>query len=500
MGANTELARWPLRSLAGRWLNTNNKRPVDRRLTVASLNRPPLDWNEYRQTRFSSRRIRKRVIFKHGDCNVVQGNVAKRRRRYLQDIFTTLVDIQWRWTLLVFALSFILSWLGFGTIWYLIGYSHGDVTAYANGDTQHQPCVTFIYGFTSAFLFSLETQHTIGYGNRFVTEECPEAVFILALQSITGVFIQAFMVGIVFAKLSRPKKRAQTLLFSRNAVICHRDGVPCLMFRVGDMRKSHIIEAHVTAQVIRRKVTKEGEVLPFFQQNLEVSCDGGDDRLMFIWPTIVVHKIDRESPLYSLSAQDMLRERFEIVVMLEGVVESTGMTTQARSSYLPSEILWGHRFESVVTFKRDTGEYEVDYTMFNNTYEVDTPLCSARQLNVVKKELNKQNGIVPSSSSDESDTSSSSDNASATTAARLAGKQQPVSQHNGFLHFNLNATAQNHAGVTFANVGGGGGGGGSEALGGVSVMAVSEGSPSTAQRQRSARMLSIKEPSLDSLC
>lgn len=121
-------------------------------------------------------------------------------------------------------------------------------------DDSYKPCVTYIFGFTSAFLFSLETQHTIGYGNRYVTEECPEAVFILALQSITGVFIQAFMVGIVFAKLSRPKKRAQTLLFSRNAVVCHRDGVPCLMFRVGDMRKSHIIEAHVTAQIIRRRV------------------------------------------------------------------------------------------------------------------------------------------------------------------------------------------------------------------------------------------------------
>lgn len=61
------------------------------------------------------------------------------------------------------------------------------------------------------------------------------------------------------AKLSRPKKRAQTLLFSRNAVICHRDGVPCLMFRVGDMRKSHIIEAHVRAQIIKRKVSRRWE-------------------------------------------------------------------------------------------------------------------------------------------------------------------------------------------------------------------------------------------------
>lgn len=63
-------------------------------------------------------------------------------------------------------------------------------------------------------------------------------------------------------------------------------------------------------------MTKEGEVLPFFQQELSIGADGGQDRLMFIWPTTMLHKIDRHSPLYALSAQDMLRERFEIVVML----------------------------------------------------------------------------------------------------------------------------------------------------------------------------------------
>lgn len=68
--------------------------------------------------------------------------------------------------------------------------------------------------------------------------------------------------------------------------------------------------------------------------------------------------------MYEISAADMIKDRFEIVTMLEGVVESTGMTTQARSSYLPSEILWGHRFESVVTFKRETGEYEVSFKLY----------------------------------------------------------------------------------------------------------------------------------------
>lgn len=66
------------------------------------------------------------------------------------------------------------------------------------------------------------------------------------------------------------------------------------------------------------------------------------------------------------------------------MIESTGMTTQARSSYLPSEILWGHRFQSIISFRKETGEYEVNYSLFNNTYEVDTPLCSAADLDRIR--------------------------------------------------------------------------------------------------------------------
>ncbi|XP_013169187.1 PREDICTED: G protein-activated inward rectifier potassium channel 3 isoform X5 [Papilio xuthus] len=378
-------------------------------MTGKPINSSESAWREelqkYRQARYAARRVRKRVIFKHGDCNVVQWNVAKRRRRYLQDIFTTLVDAQWRWTLLVFALSFILSWLLFALIWWLIIFTHGDLNPPTpNSTSEFIPCLNNVNSFTGCFLFSVETQHTIGYGSRTTNEECPEAIFVMCLQSIVGVFIQAFMVGLIFAKLARAKKRNTTLLFSRNAVICLRDGEFCLLFRVGDIRKSHILEAHVRAQIIRKKVpimTREGEVLPFYQQELKVGADGEEDRLMFIWPMTIVHKINEKSPLYNLSASDMLRERFEIVVMLEGVIESTGMTTQARSSFLPSEILWGHRFETMVSFRKDTGEYEVDYTRFNNTYEVDTPLCSAKQLDELRatvstsQKLDRMLGTIP---------------------------------------------------------------------------------------------------------
>lgn len=248
--------------------------------------------------------------------------------------------------------------------------------------------VSSLDSFTAAFLFSIETQHTIGYGGRATNTECPEAIFVMCLQSITGVVIQCFVVGFVFAKLSRPQKRSQTLLFSNNAVISLRDGKLCLMFRIGDVRnRSHIIGASVTAVVINRKCTSEGETIPFYQYEIPVKFDGSINSLFLIWPATVVHVIDEESPFYNLNADTLMREKFEIVVILEGTVESTGQSIQARSSYLPSEILWGRRFDQLVTYKKDTGEHRVDYSRFNGTYEVETPSCSARELNEIQGKL-----------------------------------------------------------------------------------------------------------------
>ena len=47
-----------------------------------------------------------------------------------------------------------------------------------------------------------------------------------------------------------------------------------------------------------------------------------------------VHKIDSESPFYSMSARDFLKKRYEIVVLLEGVIEQTGNSIQVSSQPL----------------------------------------------------------------------------------------------------------------------------------------------------------------------
>ena len=63
-----------------------------------------------------------------------------------------------------------------------------------------------------------------------------------------------------------------------------------------------------------------------------------------MWPFTVAHRIDKRSPLYSLGPKELLASKFEMVVTLEGIVEPTGNSVQARTSYLPNELLWGHRY------------------------------------------------------------------------------------------------------------------------------------------------------------
>lgn len=153
--------------------------------------------------------------------------------------------------------------------WYAVLYFHGDLDHY--GEEGWKPCVTGIHNFAAAFLFSVETQHTTGYGFYKLGDECPEAIVLMCFQSIIGVILEGVLVGLVFVRMTRAKRRSATLVFSRKAVICERDGKLTLMFRLGDLRtKTHLLQTTIRAQVIRRKATYEGEIIHYHQEELEV--------------------------------------------------------------------------------------------------------------------------------------------------------------------------------------------------------------------------------------
>lgn len=49
---------------------------------------------------------------------------------------------------------------------------------------------------------------------------------------------------------------------------------------------------------------------------------------LLTWPATVCHAIDKDSPLYDYSADDLARAKFEIIVVLDGVIPINGVSTQ----------------------------------------------------------------------------------------------------------------------------------------------------------------------------
>ena len=126
---------------------------------------------------------------KNGECNVSLVNVPKQRRKYASDIFTTLVDVKWRWCLLIFALGFFLSWLFFSLLYYLVILAHGDLHHIADKPDDWQPCIAGANSWVSVFIFSVVSQHTIGYGARYPTERCPEVLVLVCIQVTSAVIL-----------------------------------------------------------------------------------------------------------------------------------------------------------------------------------------------------------------------------------------------------------------------------------------------------------------------
>lgn len=269
----------------------------------------------------------------------------------------------------------------------------------------------------------------MGYGSAEIQSECPGAIILFMVQCAVGVVIECLATGVVFAKLIRPKRRRQTVLFSRFAVVRRlpetveqevdggdEDGGGdrlVLQFRVADMRRSTLIDARVSAVVVvvRRRRSADAGLPPLWQKSLELQSetggggcsgdDGGGNRATFLLGSeTMTHVIDSSSPLFRLLSTtrstvvdgDLTRpaatgsaekdhcgsvgsadgfgsgggdNAFEIVVSLEATDDSTGMTTQLRTSYVPSEILLDHRLAPLPVRHLANGLCAVDYTDFH---------------------------------------------------------------------------------------------------------------------------------------
>ena len=140
------------------------------------------------------------------------------------------------------------------------------------------------------------------------------------------------------------------------------------------------MHVQISLKILRRQISFEGEVYQDMK-TLKINPDRSDETcIFFVWPLEIVHVIDEESPFYEMAAADLAKQKFELVAVMEGTNETSNAKFQARTSYLPQEILWGQRFESMLIYRRDQNRFQVNFSAFHSSFEVATPSVSAKQL------------------------------------------------------------------------------------------------------------------------
>jgi len=239
----------------------------------------------------------------------------------------------------------------FGLLGVLAAYLFAVITAFAivlhltgglSGNTHGS--------FGDAFFFSVQTLSTTGYGDIYPTSLT--ANLIATAGMIVGQLNTAIIIGVLFARLSRPRPR---VLFSKVMVLREANGVKRLMFRVANERRTGISSARMTVVLTNDEDDGDGGTI---RRLLPLRLDR-DFTPVFSLSWLVVHEITPESPLWGKDHDALARSGNVVVCFLTGTDDAVNATVSARYIYGAEDVRFGHRFVDVITRTED-GEMRID--------------------------------------------------------------------------------------------------------------------------------------------
>jgi len=199
--------------------------------------------------------------------------------------------------------------------------------------------------FTNAFFFSSQTLTTVGYGH--ISPHTFTTSLIASFESFTGLLIFALISGLLYGRFSRPDAK---IIFSEKMIIAPHRGGHGLMFRMGNARKSELIETDVQVLATMNQRNGNGVIeREYFPLALEYSKIS-----FFSLSWTVVHYIDDQSPIWGLTQLELAEANAEFLVLVKGIDEANQQMVHTRHSYINSEMAWNAKFNPII-MKNDAG-------------------------------------------------------------------------------------------------------------------------------------------------
>ncbi len=270
----------------------------------------------------------------------------KHRPVAFDDLYHYLLTASWPVLLGFIAALFVAANLAFAAAYFLDGGLEGAVPG----------------SFADAFFFSVQTMATIGYGK--LAPASTFANILVACEALMGLLGLAMVTGLVFAKFSRPTARVR---FSQHAVIEPRNGVPCLMFRMANLRANRIVEASIHVALLRDERTAEGEWMRrYYDLQLE-----RQQTPAFSLSWTVIHPIVEGSPLFGQTPASLAEVSAEIVASMTGLDETFSQVVHARHLYELDDIVWGARLADILVVTPEGAS--IDFARFDEVVQLAPP-------------------------------------------------------------------------------------------------------------------------------
>ena len=269
----------------------------------------------------------KRVINKDGSFNV------NRVGTDVQSIYQRMINMSWGRFILIVILFYIV-FNSFFAILYLMAGVEDLEGMQGEGLWDH-----FLY----AFFFSVQTFTTVGYGGIF-----PKGILvniISTFEAMTGLLGFALATGIMYGRFSKPSSKIR---YSKNVLIVNRGEVKELQFRIANRRTNVLMEMEAKVLLKLSDSDEDSHNRTYYDLNLQM-------RRIYFFPLnwTIVHKIDKESPLYGFTEQDLIDQDAELLILIKGFDDTFSQFVHSRYSYQHHEMIWNARFEKAFHIEED---------------------------------------------------------------------------------------------------------------------------------------------------